>query len=80
MTLDPKDVHIRIMRAENGWLIRGGDDYARAADGRMFVALSPRQLAGLVQAWAEGQDKVSPDDTCERSFRGPRASTIVGSV
>ena len=58
--LDPGMKHLELSRVQNGWMLADPGTYLR--EGRympLMVARTPRELAGLVQVWAEQQEKAS---------------------
>lgn len=55
--MKPEVRYVQISRVQNGWMLSDYSDQIR--NGHyvpLLVARSPRELAGIVQAWAEKQE------------------------
>lgn len=55
--MDEKQTSVSVTRVNNGWLLDVGRHWDRGGSAvQIFVAQTPRELAALIQAWAEKQD------------------------
>jgi hypothetical protein len=53
-------MYLAVMRVQNGWTISDPNYELRNGYPRaMLVASSPRELAGIIQCWAEQQEKAA---------------------
>lgn len=51
---------VQIVRVNNGWMLSDPGEEMRWGHSRpLLVARTPREIAGIVQVWAEQQEKAS---------------------
>ena len=55
--MDEKQTSVVVTRVNNGWMVDVGRHWDRGGmPAQTFIARTPRELAGLLQSWAEKQD------------------------